>query len=84
MGDVCGIRLSEGKLTIAPKPSKELGYAQARWDSPLGTIESKWHYEQDRVVFEVAIPTNVTADIRLPDGSAFHVQSRSHIFACAE
>ena len=84
MGDVCGIRLSEGKLTIAPKPSKELGYAQARWDSPLGTIESKWHYEQDRVVFEVAIPTNVTADIRLPDGSAFHVQSGSHIFACAE
>ena len=84
MGDVCGIRLSEGKLTIAPKPSKELVYAQARWDSPLGTIESKWHYEQDRVVFEVAIPTNVTADIRLPDGSAFHVQSGSHIFACAE
>ena len=84
IGDVCGIRLSEGKLTIAPKPSKELGYAQARWDSPLGTIESKWHYEQDRVVFEVAIPTNVTADIRLPDGSAFHVQSGSHIFACAE
>ena len=84
MGDVCGIRLSEGKLTIAPRPSKELGYAQARWDSPLGTIESKWHYEQDRVVFEVAIPTNVTADIRLPDGSAFHVQSGSHIFACAE
>ena len=84
MGDDCGIRLSEGKLTIAPKPSKELGYAHARWDSPVGTIESKWHYEKDQVVFEVTIPANVAVEIRLPDGSAFHVQSGSHIFACAE
>ena len=84
MGDVCGIRLSIGKLTIAPKPSKELGHAEAKWDSPVGTIESKWHYEEDQIVFEVTIPANVTAEICLPDGDTFHVQSGSHIFACAE
>ena len=82
MGDVCGIRLSEGKLTIAPRPSKELGYAQARWDSPLGTIESKWHYEQDQIVFEVAIPANVTAKICLPDGNVFPAETGIHTYSC--
>ncbi len=82
MGDVCGIRLSEGKLTIAPKPSKELGYAQARWDSPLGTVESKWHYEKDQIVFEVAIPANVTAKICLPDGNVFPAETGSHAYSC--
>ena len=82
MGDVCGIRLTEGKLTIAPKPSKALMHAQARWDSPVGTIESKWHYEQNQVVFEVAIPANVTADIRLPDGNNFHAETGIHVFSC--
>lgn len=82
MGDVCGIRLSESKLTIAPKPSKALGYAQARWDSPLGTIESKWHYEQDQVVFEVAIPANVTAKICLPDGTLFPAETGIHTYSC--
>ena len=81
-GDACGIRLSEGKLTIAPKPSKALMHAQAKWDSPVGTIESKWHYEQNQVVFEVAIPANVTADIRLPDGNNFRAETGIHVFSC--
>ena len=84
MGDVCGIRLTEGKLTIAPKPSGKLGHAEAKWISPVGTIESKWHYNGNRVEFEVMIPANVTAEIRLPDGGTFHVQSGSHIFSCEE
>lgn len=82
MGDVCGIRLTEGKLAIAPKPSKALMHAQAKWNSPVGTIESKWHYEQDQVVFEVAIPANVTADIRLPDGNIIHAETGRHVFSC--
>ena len=82
MGDVCGIRLTEGTLTIAPKPSEELGHAEAKWVSPVGTIESKWHYEQDQVVFEVAIPANVTAEIRLPDGKTIHAETGIHVFSC--
>lgn len=82
MGDVCGIRLSEGKLTIAPKPAKALGFAEAKWISPVGTIESKWHYEEDQAVFELTIPANVTAEIRLPDGKMFSIKSGTHIFSC--
>lgn len=82
MGDVCGIRLSEGKLTIAPKPSRSLGYADARWDSPMGTVESKWRYEADCIHFEVTIPANVTAQIRLPDGNVIAAEPGKHRFSC--
>lgn len=81
MGDVCGIRLSEGKLTIAPKPSRALAHAEAKWLSPVGIIESKWHYEQQQVVFEVTIPANVAAEIRLPNGNTVEVKPGFHVFS---
>ena len=83
-GGVCGIQLRGGKLTISPQPSKELGCARARWDSPVGTVESKWHYNGNRVTLEVVIPANVTAEIRLPDGNTFHAQQGCHVFSYAE
>lgn len=81
-GDVCGIRLSEGKLTIAPKPSKALMYAQAKWDSPVGTIESRWHYAEEQIILEVTIPSNVAAESHLPDGSVIHTEAGTHTFTC--
>ena len=65
---VCGIRMSEGKLRILPKPSRELGYASGEWRSPYGTIASAWKYEEDRIVFHIKVPC--AAEIVLPDGMA--------------
>ena len=81
-GGVCGIRLNGSKLTIAPQPSKELGYAEAKWDSPVGTIESKWHYEEDRVILEVTVPSNMTAEVNLPDGNMVCAKSGIHVYSC--
>lgn len=80
MGDVCGIRLNAGRLTIAPKPSKALGYAEAKWDSPIGTIKSKWHYEKDQLVFEITVPANASAEIHLPDGSRYTAAPGAHTY----
>lgn len=82
MGDVCGIRLSGGSLTIAPRPSRLLGHARARWDSPLGSIESGWRYEADRLIVEVTIPPNLTAEVRLPDGTAASAGPGAHTYTC--
>ena len=82
MGDVCGIRLIEGKLTIAPKPSQTLGYAQATWYSPVGTIESKWHYMGDQVILEFTVPANVCAEIHLPDGRVRKEGAGFYSFTC--
>lgn len=65
---VCGIRLENGKVTIAPEPYPALQYAKAAYDSPVGTIVSGWKYEGDQVSYEFTIPSNVTAEVILPDG----------------
>lgn len=82
MGDVCGIRLSEGKLTIAPKPSKVLGFAEGIWDSPIGKVVSKWRYENDRLYISVQVPVNTTAQILLPDGRELEVCCGEYSFVC--
>lgn len=78
MGTVGGIRLAGSKLTIAPKPSPALGHAEALWDSPIGTIESRWHYEGKRLVVEVTVPANVTAEVLLPGGKAVFAPAGQH------
>lgn len=81
MDTVCGIRYSGGKLVIAPKPDKCLGFAQAKWDSPMGTIESKWRYEEDTCLMEVNLPANMTAEIHLPDGTTLYSVSGTHSYS---
>ena len=65
-GGVCGIRLSEGRLTLCPKPDPSLGYAKAEWRSPVGTIRSAWRYEGNTLAFDFTVP--VPSRIELPNG----------------
>ena len=69
---VCGIRLRAGRLTIAPYPDRSLGYARGRWESPKGTIVSRWEYRGDTLVFDLTVP--VPARVELPDGSVHEVE----------
>ena len=75
---ICGIRLADEKLTIAPSPHQALGYAKAVYDSPVGRIESSWRYDGDSVCYEFTIPSNMTADIHLPDGRAMTLSAGTH------
>lgn len=69
---VCGIRVENGKINIAPEPSALLGYAEARYKSPLGEIVSGWKYEENgEITYTFRIPSNASADITLPDGRRF-------------
>ncbi len=68
---VCGIRLSEGRLTVQPVPDPSLGYAKAQWDSPCGTVISAWKYEEDKLILDMTVPCD--ADIVLPGGTKAHV-----------
>ena len=77
-GGVCGIHLADEKLTIAPTPHKVLGYAKAVYNSPVGYIASSWRYDGDSVCYEFTIPSNMVADIYLPDGRAMTLSSGTH------
>ncbi len=63
---VCGIRLENGQIIICPHPDKRLEHAEAVYDSPVGRIASKWRYDGLQVTYEIEIPENCTACIRLP------------------
>ena len=73
---VCGINMKAGKLTIKPHPSKLLEFAEGRWDSPYGKIESRWIYENKKLTFDINVP--VTAEIELPDGRNEQVKEGAH------
>ena len=77
-GGVCGIRYTDGALTIAPTPDKSLDWAKATYDSPAGRIVSGWRYDGDAVTYEFEIPANLTADVTLPDGRKLTLAPGKH------
>ncbi len=77
-GGVCGIRYTDGALTITPTPDKSLGWAKAVYDSPAGTIVSGWHYEGASVTYEFEIPVNLVAEVILPDGRRLTLAPGKH------
>ena len=80
-GGVCGIQLKGDRLTIAPTPDPSLGHAEASYDSPVGHIESSWHYDESGTVhYEFVIPSNVTANVQLPDERELVLEAGRHRF----
>ncbi|MBQ6844778.1 MAG: family 78 glycoside hydrolase catalytic domain [Agathobacter sp.] len=75
---VCGIKLSNGKVTIRPRPNQLLEYAKASYQSPVGKIYSAWRYEGNVLHVEVKVP--VSAKIILPDGSVHEVEAGNYSY----
>lgn len=75
---ICGIRLTKGKLVLAPKPDKSLCHAHAVYDSPYGMIESEWEYKGDKVNYRFVVPANMTAECILEDGRKLELEAGEH------
>ena len=69
MDSAAGIRVENGRITIAPKTSKELKELKAEYLSPLGQIVSEWKYEGSCINYTFDIPGNTEAFIMLEDGT---------------
>lgn len=53
---------------LCPMPDKRLGFAEGKYKSCYGTIESGWRYEKDgNLHFHFTIPFQTTATVRLYD-----------------
>ena len=72
-GGVCGIELKADKLRVRPQPGRELGYAKAEWQSPVGTIKSAWAYQDTKLCFDITVP--IPASIELPGGENYEVKA---------
>ncbi len=72
-GVACGIQpIGEApayrEITLAPHPSKCLGFADTSLDSRSGTVRAHWYYKGDTVYYEFEIPAGMTAHLTLPSG----------------
>lgn len=69
---VCGIRVDrENHFTICPIPGGTLESAEAVYDSPYGRVLSSWSRDKGNYCFQVEIPGNTDADLRLPNGQRY-------------
>ena len=71
---VAGIRPDgERHFTIAPLPGEGLDYAEASYNSLYGAVACRWERNGDQITYTVAIPANVSAEIKLPNGDKHSV-----------
>ncbi|MEU1953469.1 family 78 glycoside hydrolase catalytic domain [Nocardia rhamnosiphila] len=67
---VCGVDLTgEQEFTIAPQPGGTLTHASFSYDSIYGTVTSAWRREGDHTAYEISVPSNTIAHIRLSGGT---------------
>lgn len=78
---MCGIRVEgENHFVIAPRPGGHITHAKARYRSVYGQIESGWVRDENRNVYTITIPSNCTAEIRLPNGKQENVHAGTFTF----
>ncbi|MDO4459634.1 MAG: family 78 glycoside hydrolase catalytic domain [Clostridia bacterium] len=68
--NVCGLNPREDapgfrKVDIKPQPDKRLPSAEATVNSPVGEYISGWHYEGDKVVYNIKVPFGAEAHVRI-------------------
>ncbi|MGI9824442.1 family 78 glycoside hydrolase catalytic domain [Agromyces sp. Marseille-Q5079] len=78
---VCGVDVTgEQEFTIAPQPGGTLTHAAFSYDSVFGTVTSAWKRQDDLTEYEITVPSNTTAHIRLPEGTVTTVGAGTWVF----
>lgn len=78
---VCGIKIAgENQFVIKPVPGGTLTHAKARYRSIYGAVTSKWEKTNAGYRFEMEIPANTSAEIQLPNGETYNVNSGTLVY----
>jgi alpha-L-rhamnosidase len=76
---MCGVNISdENRFVIAPKPGGHFTFAKLAYNSIYGNLSSGWERKNGKTIFSVIIPANTTAEVILPDGHSYKVNSGEH------
>lgn len=82
---MCGIRVDgENHFVIAPSPGGHFTHAKASYQSVYGLVESGFTRTSDGWAFELEIPANCTASVKLPDGTGYDIGAGSYRYSSAE
>ena len=63
------------KITMEPVFPERLSHVDATYDSPYGVIGSSWKRDGDNLSWDITIPANTTATVRLPSKFGVKVDS---------
>lgn len=73
---VGGIRpAGERHFIIEPVPGGSLTFADVSYQSIYGKVSSRWEKTEEGIRYHIEVPSNVTAEIRLPDGQTVEAET---------
>jgi hypothetical protein len=53
-------------VIIRPTVIEKLSYAKAGLESPYGLIESGWHKENGKIIYDITVPAGSKAEVHFP------------------
>ncbi|MBE6531737.1 MAG: alfa-L-rhamnosidase [Ruminococcaceae bacterium] len=70
-GNMVGIKIRDdgpaySKIVIEPSPNEGIGFAEASVDTRNGRVFTSWRYIDGRVRYEIELPKNTEAIVRIP------------------
>jgi len=71
-------------FTLRPRPTREVSWCQADYDSPRGRISIHWQTQDDHFAMETTIPANTKATVIIPATDPGSVTESGHPAAQAE
>lgn len=82
---VCGVKLDgrENHFVIEPHVVSQLDWISFSYDSVYGKVESGWKKTRDGYVFDIVIPANCEAEVRIPGKEARVLDAGHHEIECA-
>ena len=76
-GEMCGIKVAEDNTYIvAPKVGGSITHAFCEYNGIYGKVGSEWKRYDDKTVYTITVPSNVTVKALLPDGEHLLVTGR--------
>ena len=84
-GVMLGVKVAEGgegyrAIDYSPIPCRDIGFAEASYDSRMGRIYTAWKYTDKGVEYELEIPDGVIANIDIPGLTKKQVTGGKHYF----
>lgn len=59
---------------LHPVPDPSLQFVKASFESPYGKIVSNWNYEGNTFIYEIIVPANTTATVRIPAAAGNQIE----------
>lgn len=80
---MCGINPTEEapgykKTVIRPMPDPRVRFAKMKLDTAAGLYEIEWHYDGDKLNYNITLPFDCEAQVILPDNSSVTLQAGNH------